>query len=319
MSTHDVEETGMTERQALLDFPGAEALQAAGRVEPPSAATLARALAAVEEAAREESGRAPRRTAAADAVVTPFHGRRRIVALLAAVAVAAGITVTGATMGTAPAPAPAQPGTRARPASVFLDDVAEVAAARSAGAGRYWKVHTAPFNAYEYISRSMESTYLVPGRTFDGKAVRKGHFPGWRLGSKRVDWSGLDRLTTDPASLLRLIESTTKASADGDEDAATLGFVQAATLLANAPARPELRSGLFKALGRLKGVSVGGVVKDDAGRTGTELVFHGGVGITKVIIDPRTSTLLELSEPWRSERDQRRATYLFAGLTDKIG
>ncbi|MER6440779.1 hypothetical protein ABT275_31005 [Streptomyces sp. NPDC001185] len=315
MSTHDVEETGMTERQALLDFPGAEALQAAGRVEPPSAAALARALAVVEEAAREESGRPPRRTVAADAVVTPFRGRRRVVALLAAVAVAAGIAVTGATMGTAPA----RPGTQARPASVFLDDVAEVAAARSAGAGTYWKVHTAPFDAYEYISRSMESTYLVPGRTFDGKAVRKGHFPGWRLGSKNVDWNGLDRLTTDPASLLRLIESTTKASADGDEDAATLGFVQATTLLANAPARPELRSGLFKALGRLKGVSVGGAVKDDAGRTGTELVFHGGVGITKVIIDPRTSKLLELSEPWRSEKDQRRATYLFAGLTDKIG
>ncbi|NUQ99012.1 MAG: hypothetical protein HOY79_21465, partial [Streptomyces sp.] len=37
MSTQDVEETGMTERAAVLDFPGADELVAAGRVEPPSA------------------------------------------------------------------------------------------------------------------------------------------------------------------------------------------------------------------------------------------------------------------------------------------
>ncbi|MFD3585839.1 hypothetical protein [Streptomyces sp. NPDC058683] len=47
--------------------------------------------------------------------------------------------------------------------------------------------------------------------------------------------------------------------------------------------------------------------------------FHGGVGNTEVIIDRRTGTLLELVEPWRSEKDQRRATYLSVGLTDRIG
>ncbi|WP_329366067.1 hypothetical protein [Streptomyces sp. NBC_01483] len=62
-----------------------------------------------------------------------------------------------------------------------------------------------------------------------------------------------------------------------------------------------------------------GTVKDSAGRTGTELAFHGGVGTTEVIIDPKTSTLLELREPWRSEKDQRQATYLSVGLTDTIG
>jgi hypothetical protein len=60
-------------------------------------------------------------------------------------------------------------------------------------------------------------------------------------------------------------------------------------------------------------------VKDSAGRTGLELAFHGGVGTTEVIIDPKTSTLLELREPWRSERDQRQATYLSVGLTETIG
>lgn len=39
----------------------------------------------------------------------------------------------------------------------------------------------------------------------------------------------------------------------------------------------------------------------------------------EVIIDPKTSTLLELREPWRSERNQRQATYLSVGLTDTTG
>lgn len=38
-----------------------------------------------------------------------------------------------------------------------------------------------------------------------------------------------------------------------------------------------------------------------------------------MIIDPKTSTLLELIEPWRSEKDEHQAIYLSAGLTDKIG
>ncbi|WP_328466078.1 CU044_5270 family protein [Streptomyces sp. NBC_00448] len=309
MSTYDMEETGMTERQAVLDFPGAEALRAAGRVEPPSAKALAQALAAVEEAVREASVPASREDVAKGAVVRPFWKRRRAVALLAVAAVAAGVAVVSAN---AAGPAGTQQGPRAQSASAFLNDVAEVAATQSAGSGKYWKTHFKTGDTY--TSRSMEFTYVV-----DGKAVRTSHDPGWRLGSTRFDWNALDRLTTDPALLLRQIEHTTKASADEDEDAATLGFVQASTLLANAPASPELRSALFKALAKLDGVRVVGTVKDSAGRSGTELSFRGGVGTTEVIIDPKSSKLLELIEPWRSEKDQRRATYLSAGLTDTIG
>ncbi|MFI6244826.1 hypothetical protein [Streptomyces sp. NPDC051016] len=309
MRTHDMEETGVSERQALMDFPGGKALQAAGRVEPPSAQVLARALAAVEEAVREDVGRALREEVRQDAVVTvtPLHKRRRVLAVLALAAVAAGVTVVGVNT-----EAGTRHGVRPQSASVFLNDVAEVAATQSAGSGRYWKVETD--SAESYITRSMDATYVISGKT-----PRKTRFPGWRLGSKTYDWNGLDRLTTNPALLLRQIETTTKASADQDEDAGTLGFVQATTLLANAPAGPRLRSGLFRALAELKGVTVVGTAKDSAGRTGTELAYHGGVGTTKVIIAPKTGTLLELTEPWRTEKDQRRATYLSTGLTDTIG
>ncbi|MFG2938194.1 hypothetical protein [Streptomyces sp. NPDC048282] len=309
MSTHDMEETGVIERQALMDFPGGEALQAAGRVEPPSAQVLARALAAVEEAVREDVGRALREEVRQDALVTvtPSRKRRRVLAVLALAAVAAGVTVVGVKT-----EAGTRHGARPQSASVFLNDVAEVAATQSAGSGRYWKVQTD--SAESYITRSMDATYVISGKT-----PRKTRFPGWRLGSKTYDWNGLDRLTTNPALLLRQIETTTKASADQDEDAGTLGFVQATTLLANAPAGPRLRSGLFRALAELKGVTVVGTARDSAGRTGTELAYHGGVGTTKVIIAPKTGTLLELTEPWRTEKDQRRATYLSTGLTDTIG
>ncbi|MFJ3798223.1 hypothetical protein ACIPSJ_18295 [Streptomyces sp. NPDC090088] len=307
MSTHDMEETGVIERQALMDFPGGKALQAAGRVEPPSAQVLARALAAVEEAVREDVGRAPREEVRKDAVATPSRRRRRVLAVLALAAVSAGVTVVGVNTETG-----TRHGTQPQSASVFLNNVAEVAATQSAGSGRYWKVRTN--SAESYITRSMDATYVISGKT-----PRKTRFPGWRLGSKTYDWNGLDRLTTNPAQLLRQIETTTKASADQDEDAGTLGFVQATTLLANAPAGPRLRSGLFRALAELKGVTVVGTVKDSAGRTGTELAYHGGVGTTKVIIAPKTGTLLELTEPWRTEKDQRRATYLSTGLTDTIG
>jgi len=305
--TYDLEETGMTEQQALMDFPGAEALRAAGRVEAPSAQALARALAAVEEAVREDTARAPREEVRTDAVVTPLRRRRRILSVVALAAVAAGVTVTGVSMagGTHHA-------SRAQSASAFLNDVAEVAATQPAGSGTYWHVRTGSIEAY--ISRSMDASYVLPD-----KAVRKGHFPGWRLGSTTYDWQGLDALPTDPAQLLRQIESTTRASADEDEDAGTLGFVQAGILLANAPAGPQLRAGLFRALAELKGVTVVGTVKDSAGRTGTELAYRGAVGTTKVIIAPKTGTLLELIEPWRSEKDQRTATYLSAGLTNTIG
>ncbi|MFJ4851083.1 MULTISPECIES: hypothetical protein [unclassified Streptomyces] len=304
MSTYDVEETDMTERQALLDFPGAEALQAAGRVEPLSARALARALAAVEEAVQEETVKAPREKV----VVTPFRRRRRVLAVVAAAAVAAGVAVTYADTGAGSSGTRHE--TQAESASVFLNDIAEVAATQPAGSGTYWKVRTR--TGTTYISRSMELTYTATGGT-----GLKRHFRGWQLGSKQLDWNSLDSLTTDPVLLRRSILSAQKGP--WEEDAGTVGFEQASILLSSAPASPELRAGLFKALSTLRGVTNAGTVKDAAGRSGTKLVFHGAIGTTEVIIDPKTSTLLELDTPWKSDRNDQRVTVLSAGLTDTTG
>ncbi|WP_173476326.1 CU044_5270 family protein [Streptomyces sp. 150FB] len=277
-----------------------------GAGEPPSA----QAQAPVEGAVREDSGQAPRHDARKDAVVTPYWKRRGVIAVVAVLAVAAGVVVTHGN--TDAGPAAAQHGTRAQSASGFLNDVAEVAATQPTGSGKYWKTHLKTIDVY--TSRSMQSTYVVAGKT-----VREGKSPGWRIGARRLGWNALDHLPTNPASLVRQIENARKDSVQENEDTGTLGFVQASTLLASAPASPELRGGLFRALAQVKGVSVVGTVKDSAGRSGTELAFHGGVGTTEVIVDPKTSTLLELVAPWRNEKDQRRTTYLSAGLTDRIG
>jgi hypothetical protein len=296
MSTHDVEETGMTDRQELLDFPGAEALQAAGRVEPPSAQTLARALEVVGTAARED-GRDI-------AVVTPLRPfRRRVVAVLAAAAVAAGVVV--AYTNTGAAPTGTQHGAQASSsATVFLNDVAAVAATRPVGSGKYWKMHFKVGD--EYISRSMEDYVVI-----DGKTSLKGRHPTWELGPKELDWQGLEGLSTNSGTLLKLLQSVT---ADADVSA----FDQASFLLGGSPAGPELRAGLFQALAKLKGVEVVGTVKDATGRSGTELAFKEGRGTTQVIIDPKTSMLLEVIQR-RGDGKVDRQTYLSVGLTDKLG
>lgn len=200
MSTQDVEETGMTERAELLDFPGADELVAAGRVEPPSAQALARALAGIEAAvATQEAGHAAGRKkgAVGSAPLRGMSGRRRaLVGLFTAAAVAAGVVTYANTV----TPTGTRSEARANTASVFLNDIATVAATQSLSSGKYWKTHLTVGDSY--LSQSMDF-YVVNG----GKAYKKGRQPDWQFGPKDLDWKGLDQLTTDPAKLLQLLQT----------------------------------------------------------------------------------------------------------------
>ncbi|KPI08882.1 hypothetical protein OK074_3406 [Actinobacteria bacterium OK074] len=304
MSTYDdVEETGMSERTVLLDFPGADQLVAAGRVEPPSAHALARALAGVEAAvaAQEAAGRKK------GVVVT---GRRRVlVGLFTAAAVAAGV-VTYANTGDTPTSS--GPGTRsearADTASVFLDDISTVAAGQSVTSGKYWKTQLTVGDSY--LSQSMD-LYVVNG----GKAYKKGRQPDWQLGPKDLDWQSLDQLTTDPAKLLQLLQTPPRPKSISP-------FDQAVTLLGGSPASPQLRAGLFKALAGLKGVKLVGTVKDSTGRGGIALEFAEARSVGRVIVDPKTSSILEYTFTWTagaSKGKVTRQTFLSVGFTDRIG
>lgn len=307
----------MTQREDLLDFPGTEALQAAGRVEPPTPQAVAQALAAVHATARQETAQ---RSVVVPLGRRPFaHGRRILATVVAAAAVAAGVVAYSATDDRQ---ADGHPAHQAQAVSVatFLDHTADVAYARPAASARYWKVRTkvsqtgakpAPATDY-YYARSMDAVYVVAG----GQTHTKPGTFGWRLGSKELhSWSDLDRLSTDPTQLLALMNSS-------KEYAGQSAFLQAGALLGDTPAGPKLRAGLYRALARLHGVKLVGTVKDSAGRTGTELVFNGVASTDHMVIDPKTSALLETSSVGTKGRDRgntTRITYVSVGPADKIG
>lgn len=193
-------------------------------------------------------------------------------------------------------------------ASVFLDDISTVAAAQSVSSGKYWKMHLTAGDAY--VSQSMDF-YVVNG----GKSYKKGRQPDWQFGSKDLDWKGLEQLTTDPAKLLQLLQAPQRAKSISP-------FDQAVTLLGGSPASPKLRAGVFKAMAGLKGVKLLGSVKDSTGRGGTALEFAEAKSVGQVIVDPKTSSILEYTFTWTAGASKGKAThqtFLSVGFTDKIG
>ncbi|MFI6543129.1 hypothetical protein ACIBO9_07765 [Streptomyces prunicolor] len=311
MTTYDdTEANGMNERGALLDFPGADELATAGHVEPLSERALARVLAEVEAAVATEGVTGGK---VAVATVTPIRrltGRRRaLIGLLTTAAVATGV-VTYANSGATSAGK--ETGTRsearANTVSVFLDDISTVAASQSASSGKYWRDRTTVGDSY--ISQSMDQYFVI-----NGKTSKKGQHPDWQLGPKDLDWKGLDQLTTDPAKLLALLQTPPRPKSISP-------FDQAASLLTESPAGPKLRAGLFKAMAGLKGVKLVGQVKDSTGRGGTAVEFAEAKSVGRVIVDPKTSAILEYTFTWTAGPSKGKVTHhtvLSAGFTDKIG
>ncbi|MGW1279262.1 sigma-70 family RNA polymerase sigma factor [Streptomyces tsukubensis] len=219
-----------------------------------------------------------------------------------------------------PAGEPSGP-VRAESAAVFLERIAQVAHTRPATTdARYWKVRAEssytgvkPRPAVEtYFDRSMDLAVIVT----DGRTHRKPGDFSWRLGPGKLEsWEALNRLPTDPAKLVALMNSSREY---GGQSA----FLQAGTLLGSTPARPEVRAALYRAVARLDGVTLTGPVRDGAGRTGTELVFRGAVATDHLVVAPRTGVLLETRSVTTkgSERGKvRRTTYLSSGPADRIG
>jgi hypothetical protein len=79
---------------------------------------------------------------------------------------------------------------------------------------------------------------------------------------------------------------------------------------------------VFKAMAGLKGVKLVGTVKDSTGRGGTALEFEEANSVGRVIVDPKTSSILEYTFTWTAGAGKgkvSRQTYLSTGFTDKIG
>lgn len=296
----------------VLDFPGADDLIAAGRVEPPSAQVVEAARARIS-AGRFVPLEATRRKQS--------RSRRLLVAAAAVAAIAAG-AVAYPVIGVGESKPPASAA-----AAEFLNRMATTAAGASETDAPYWKVHVEVDNEDDG-QRQSTSWFDREGnvwgrRNSDGsieKPVPGGKLKVWAVGDKFLTWKQLEGLPTDPDALERRL---------GDNP-----FVKASTLLQDAPLDPEVRAALFKIMARTVGVKLIGQVEDTKGRKGTAVEFTGrpvwledpATGkrttlpprTTRLVIDPKSGKLLESYDTAKGMADSR-ATYLEVGPVDTVG
>ncbi|MFF9036514.1 CU044_5270 family protein [Streptomyces sp. NPDC014892] len=337
-----------SERDDLLDFPGADELVAAGAVAPPApqrvtAVREVLALLAEREAERTHasahalvvSGPSARRGRPEAALAPPedtlvvIGGARRPGAPHRRVSRRRRVLIAGAAVAAFAAGAVAypvldlggKPASTSSPASRFLKEMAEVSEDAPGTRGPYWRVTAVTVTG----GKPREETWWADreGRTWrvdkNGKAYQWENHASWRVGDRRLTWPDLDELPTDPDAL----------TAHFPEDAEAR-FFQIVNLLDESPASPALRSALFQVVAELPGVELEPGVKDSRGRSGTaitiptKVLWHSVDGgeptvvwhTARSIIDPSTGWILESSGTALGEN---RVTVLTAGPADRIG
>ncbi|MFG2127204.1 CU044_5270 family protein [Streptomyces sp. NPDC048751] len=347
--------TDITERDDLLDFPGADELVAAGAVAPPSAERITAvrevlALLADREAEQTHApahdvvvpGTVARRGRPNAALAPPedtlvtiggarqlagepsWTGerrgrgsrRRRVLIAMAAVATIAAGAVAYPVLDLG-----GKPTSTVSAASRFLNEMAEVSEDAQGMQGKYWRVTAVTVKA----GVPREETWWADreGRTWrvdkNGKAYKWENHARWRVGDRRLTWPDLDELPTDPDAL------TARFPKDAE-----LRFFQIVNLLDESPASPALRSALFRVVAEIPGVKLATGVKDSRGRSGTAItiaskwVWHSADGgeptvswqPARSIIDPKTGWILESSG---TPAGEGRITVLTASPADRIG
>ncbi|MEV0255859.1 hypothetical protein AB0H82_16555 [Streptomyces sp. NPDC050732] len=321
--------TGSTERDEILDFPGADELVAAGAVAPPSAGTVA----AVREKLALLAGPAPVSPEEPRIVIgrrAPSRAgrpsRRRFLVAGAAVAVLAAGTVAYPVLDMG-----SEPASTASAATVFLNEMAEVSAEAPTPHGKYWMSHYLAKDGPRGTTVRMTVYNDRSGATWvrraKGKVGRSGQ-TDWAVGDRRLSWAGIDRLPTEPE---KLKAHFAKRPADR--------FFQIMSLLSQSPASPRLRAALFQVAAETPGARLTPNAEDSQGRPGTVINIRRKEEVpkgdkragsptagTRVIvvdapyyfIDPKTSRVLESASDL-SAKPGVRTTYLKAGPTDHIG
>ncbi|MEV5603254.1 CU044_5270 family protein [Streptomyces sp. NPDC052299] len=296
----------------LLDFPGAAALERAGRTGPLDPAVQARAHSLILDAIATD--------ASAPVTVSRF-GRRRVFALAAAVAaVAVGAAVLPVTDFGGDGPA------ASASASEVFTSMADRVAGGPASSAPYWKTTIRTWA--EGYKAHTDDTYLgrdkVVVKTQNGRTITKDNPNGtsWAVGNGSVAWDDLDTLPTRPDALRRTLAAGAKGSA------AEQTVRQAGELLTTAPVSPRLRAALYRVLAATPGAVVTEGVKDATGRTGTRISWkwkeqwpvHSDHN-PNWIVQPSTGRLLERNmEPGNKPGHvSQRDTYLYAGPAKTTG
>lgn len=347
--------TDSTERDDLLDFPGADELVAVGAVAPPSAERIIAvrevlALLAEREAEQTHtpahdvviSGALARRGHPKAALAPPedtlvviegarqlagepswtgerrrrVSRRRRLLIATAAVAALAAGAVAYPVLDMG-----GKPASTASAASRFLNEMAEVSENAQGTRAKYWRVSAVTVKGG--VPRKETWWADREGRTWrvgkNGKAYEWENHASWRVGDRRLTWPDLDQLPTDPDALTARFPKS-----------AEMRFFQIVNLLDESPASPALRSALFRVVAEIPGVKLVPGAKDSRGRSGTAITIaskmlrhraDGGEPTVswhpaRSVIDPKTGWILESSGMPSGEN---RITVLTAGPTNRIG
>lgn len=311
--THEDQQTD------VLDFPGAAALQRAGRTDPLDPAVQARARSLVLEAI--EADVADAQAALPAAAVKPRFGRGRVFALAAAVAAIA----TGAAVLPVIDMGGSGPAAGASASEVFTSMAEHTTTLTDAYNAQtlteaYWKTRVRRW--VEGDKGHTEDVYQSRTRTVikvaNQKTTVKTEPQGfsWQVGDGRVAWQDINTLPTRPDALRGILSAGAKGSA------AEQTVRQAGVLLTQAPVSPRLRAALYRVLADTPGAVVTEGVKDGVGRTGTQISWkwtekypaHSDHN-PNWIVSPSDGRLLEVNSMPGSRDGHivQRATYLYAG------
>ncbi|MEU2021960.1 CU044_5270 family protein [Streptomyces sp. NPDC016469] len=302
----------------LIDFPGAAALERAGRTEPLDPAVQARAHALILDAIAADAAPGP--------VAVSRFGRRRVFALAAAVAaVAVGVAVLPVTDVGGDGPAAS-----ASASEVFTSMAGHITISDKYNAqtitDAYWKTTIRTW--VEGGRAHTDDIYLgrdkVVIKTHNGRTVTKENPNGtsWQVGAGQIGWDDLNTLPTRPDALRRTLAAGAKGSA------AEQTVRQAGELLTGAPASPRLRAALYRVLADTPGAVVTEGVKDAMGRTGTRISWKWKEKLPahsahdpNWIVQPSTGRLLErnYTPVGQDGHITDRDTYLYAGPAKTTG
>jgi hypothetical protein len=315
MTSTDSNETG-----TLLDFPGADALRAAGAVEAPAPAALARTHAAVRAAIEAETAEPALRAPGAGALPGTSRGllrrlpRGRPRLLTAAAAGVAAAVAAGVLVATGPGGAP---GGGASASAVFLNHAAEVAAATPASKAPYWENRSdtgSPAGVDHLVSYTDREggllekvngawTYVPPPtaeqrreaaarskrfRAYLAEEAEQSREHGAKKAAKQITAMAEPRAY---GPVLRELRRRDPATAD-------FALTSAAQLLAGSRLTPARRAALYRAMAQVPHVRLDGTVRDHRGRRGVavDYVEHGRIEF-RMIFDARRYSLLEWQQP----------------------
>ena len=182
----------------------------------------------------------------------------------------------------------------------------------------YWRVESLHQQGNDApIERTIWLGHRTPGVLIDDGVETPLPVATFGLQQTRLSWEELVSLPTDPVALRQLLEQEVDGLLDPTWQMAKL----AGELLAETPATPALRQGLWKVVAAIPGVTSEGEVRDALGRDGVQILLTSDTrGELEYIIDPDAGTILQATvNPSDKAKQDFRITYLSRGPVPSQG